>query len=519
MSFAPPSEGAQLQPDGSADPTANFFSVLLTLFPLGTAQLQPPQAQDSSSVSAEAISQQPAGLDPSLVSTEAISQQPAGLDPSLVASADTTTVDPPALPAEPHKTEQVVLLSFLSSLLWATPPTATAVEGAGKTSAGEGQGTDRGAGAIAAPLILGINPDADGGTAQAEKMFVNFVSQQPTSLSSIDESAPVRFPEREAALRVYDAFDQPGENKGLSEVVTKLGEAKSATNLSTTVFPASSIPADSSKVPAANATQPSILLEESAGAATVVPFSTSARPALLAPSQPRETVVAVKGKQESALSPVQQDGSGALFPLNGSKQTEQFLLDIKPKEKTTEVDHPLSQALTNARPAMAATPDHISSSVVSSPSGSQLNRDLFENWQAVVNQVSEGIATKMQDASHEARLQLDPPELGHIDIRLVVAGEHVQAHIIAESKDVTTLIQSHLPELKQALQNHRLDLDSIRVDVQAGGGNPYSSAQQFGQEARSDGQRPYSNIGREEETEEAVSAAPLQAQGRISVWA
>jgi flagellar hook-length control protein FliK len=82
------------------------------------------------------------------------------------------------------------------------------------------------------------------------------------------------------------------------------------------------------------------------------------------------------------------------------------------------------------------------------------------------------------------------------------------------------LIQTHLPELKHALQEHRLDLDTVRVDVQSDGGRRDSSAGNFQQDGRARGRG--SNLGSSsaaEEKEGPPLLSPVDARGRVSVWA
>jgi flagellar hook-length control protein FliK len=203
-----------------------------------------------------------------------------------------------------------------------------------------------------------------------------------------------------------------------------------------------------------------------------------------------------------------------------TKQTELSLLSTVTKENASETSKPLAPTFSPTEP-MANLVFGQTPSAAAVPRNSQVHSGNIENWQAVVNQVADGIGARVQDQSSEARLQLNPPELGRLDIQLIVEGERVQAHIVAESKDVGALIQSHLPELKQALQSHRLDLENLRVDVQTSGDNLNSSSQQFRQEARSSGQGQFTGVSPINEAEDDIArpVAPLQPPGRISVWA
>jgi flagellar hook-length control protein FliK len=145
----------------------------------------------------------------------------------------------------------------------------------------------------------------------------------------------------------------------------------------------------------------------------------------------------------------------------------------------------------------------------------------METWREVVNQVRESIVTTVDQSNREAHLQLDPPELGKLAIQLVMEGERIHAHIVAESADVGALIQAHLPELKQALHSHRLDLDTVRVEVQTGGGGPNTSSQNSQQEERAS--RHGSNLSMAQadtrDPETALTTPPVDHRGGVNVWA
>jgi flagellar hook-length control protein FliK len=82
----------------------------------------------------------------------------------------------------------------------------------------------------------------------------------------------------------------------------------------------------------------------------------------------------------------------------------------------------------------------------------------------VIDQVADGIVANLRQQKHEAVIALDPPELGSLKINLTLEDGKVQIRILAETHESRHLIENHLPELKQALQVHRLDLVDARVE-------------------------------------------------------
>jgi flagellar hook-length control protein FliK len=92
---------------------------------------------------------------------------------------------------------------------------------------------------------------------------------------------------------------------------------------------------------------------------------------------------------------------------------------------------------------------------------------LDASWSPTIDHVAAEIAGNVRRNKHEAVITLDPPELGKLKIGLTVDGDKVQVRIFVEARESRGLIENHLPDLKQALVSHHLDLVDVRVD----GGN------------------------------------------------
>jgi len=65
----------------------------------------------------------------------------------------------------------------------------------------------------------------------------------------------------------------------------------------------------------------------------------------------------------------------------------------------------------------------------------------------------------------KARIQLSPPELGQIDLRLVIDHGHLHAHLGTENPMVKQMIESHLDQLKQHLTDLGFVVEEFSVDV------------------------------------------------------
>jgi hypothetical protein len=78
------------------------------------------------------------------------------------------------------------------------------------------------------------------------------------------------------------------------------------------------------------------------------------------------------------------------------------------------------------------------------------------------------ILVQLQDGGGEMRVRLQPPELGELDLRLVVTeGNKLSLHIAAEHQELTGLLQRHLGELEQALQAAGLQVTGAEVQTRS----------------------------------------------------
>ena len=221
--------------------------------------------------------------------------------------------------------------------------------------------------------------------------------------------------------------------------------------------------------------------------------------------------------QPEANPLVQKAGGGV-----SSVQTEQLIASLSSRGKNHETVRDRTPFSSGAEVFAANGPGNNATVVLQPRPEGPVRAANFESWRQVVDQVGEGIITNIQQDNREARLYLTPPELGKLDIQLVVESDRIRAHIVAESADVGALIQSHLPELKQALQTHRLDLETVRVDVQTSGGEPNTFSQQPRQDERGrDHGRalPFSSKTEPDTGPVRRLSAPSGHSGRVSVWA
>jgi len=64
----------------------------------------------------------------------------------------------------------------------------------------------------------------------------------------------------------------------------------------------------------------------------------------------------------------------------------------------------------------------------------------------------------------QARIQLQPPQLGGLDVKLTVSERFVQLDLVADRMPVAELFGRHLPELQSALEAHGLRIDRANIE-------------------------------------------------------
>ncbi len=145
------------------------------------------------------------------------------------------------------------------------------------------------------------------------------------------------------------------------------------------------------------------------------------------------------------------------------------------------------------------------------------------SWRPVVERVAKEMVGRIKLNQQDAMIQLDPPELGKIKIDLHIDGDKLQARIFTEVHESQSLIESHLQELRQALQANQLDLIDVRVQSWHGasGDAMHSFPQQHQQQTSGRQEWNWASGDRADEdaAEAQVSQALTYDRGRVSMWA
>jgi flagellar hook-length control protein FliK len=94
--------------------------------------------------------------------------------------------------------------------------------------------------------------------------------------------------------------------------------------------------------------------------------------------------------------------------------------------------------------------------------------------QAVIDQIIEAKQSMGNDFGR-VRIVLDPPNLGTVDLDIIVRKEHVNVVMTADNASVQQVLQSHADDIRVALQQQNLKIETFQVLLQDN-----TSGQQYG---------------------------------------
>jgi flagellar hook-length control protein FliK len=82
-----------------------------------------------------------------------------------------------------------------------------------------------------------------------------------------------------------------------------------------------------------------------------------------------------------------------------------------------------------------------------------------------LTQVAEAVIEQLDSEGGEARIILDPPELGEIVIKLHARGEHVSIEVVAQRPEAIQMLRDGSPSLQALLQERGLDLSTAQFTL------------------------------------------------------
>ena len=104
-------------------------------------------------------------------------------------------------------------------------------------------------------------------------------------------------------------------------------------------------------------------------------------------------------------------------------------------------------------------------SVMQAKSEKQAVTDKFLESFNVAKQMVKGVEMKVTEATSEMSIQLDPENLGKVNLKIVTENGIVMAKYEAESQRVKEIIESNLSLLKESLENKGISISGLEVSV------------------------------------------------------
>ena len=139
----------------------------------------------------------------------------------------------------------------------------------------------------------------------------------------------------------------------------------------------------------------------------------------------------------------------------------------------------------------------------------------------IINQIVNKLSTRGGGAQNEVQIRLDPPSLGTVRLNITTVGDSVRTMIIAENHAVKQTIENNFNQLRDAMSDQGLKVDSFSVTVGGESGSSNQNRKQFGE---GNSLNPLSNeqvasSGDESEFEESNDSFIFDGNQSISVLA
>ena len=139
----------------------------------------------------------------------------------------------------------------------------------------------------------------------------------------------------------------------------------------------------------------------------------------------------------------------------------------------------------------------------------------------IINQIVNKLSTRGGGAQNEVQIRLDPPSLGTVRLNITTVGDSVRTMIIAENHAVKQTIENNFNQLRDAMSEQGLKVDSFSVTVGGESGSSNQNRKQFGEgnSLNSLSNEQVASSGDESEFEESNDSFIFDGNQSISVLA
>lgn len=118
--------------------------------------------------------------------------------------------------------------------------------------------------------------------------------------------------------------------------------------------------------------------------------------------------------------------------------------------------------------------------VQSDANGTLFARTLdFAQGSSPIGAILDKMHVMIKEGKQQANIQLSPPELGHLNLRLVMDQGHLQAHLATENPVAKELIEANMSQLRQQLAGLGFVVEEFSVQVGADGRDFTDQQEQF----------------------------------------
>ena len=139
----------------------------------------------------------------------------------------------------------------------------------------------------------------------------------------------------------------------------------------------------------------------------------------------------------------------------------------------------------------------------------------------IINQIVNKLSIRGGGAQNEVQIRLDPPSLGTVRLNITTVGDSVRTMIIAENHAVKQTIENNFNQLRDAMSEQGLKVDSFSVTVGGESGSSNQNRKQFdeGNSLNSLSNEQVASSGDESEFEESNDSFIFDGNQSISVLA
>jgi len=224
------------------------------------------------------------------------------------------------------------------------------------------------------------------------------------------------------------------------------------------------------------------------------------------------------GTEKTKVAPI--NGDKKVRPLDGKNTAA-----VDPVKTETKIQVPknalqnIEASMDEIKPMATAVSDSLKGTDPLTRSGAATSQLPVRTLPAyVVNQVSRQMVRSYQNGTKEIRLQLNPPNLGRLQMHIDNTGETLRVRIITEQQSTQELLLSHAGNLKSVLSDQGLRLEKIDVQFDQFFDQSLSNARQ--ESGRSNSRRQRGQGGRDREfSDENRNEKPLATEGVLDLVA